>query len=169
VPSQAWTSARRPGAVVAGLTPRQFGRPAFGPDLLARRQEHLHARIGCNDRPDVPALRNDSPRSRGVGDDRPLLGDQPSADLGNRGDQAHDVRHPAVPDLPRHVDPVDAHVLVRGIGADLDRQAERVLGHRARVSQVHLMLKHPPRHRAVHRTGIEVAQAKRGRSAARRT
>ena len=82
---------------------------------------------------------------------------------GHRGDQADHVRHPAVPDRGGDVDAVDPDVLLGRVGADLDGQAARALGHRLRVGHVHVVLEQPPRHGPVHRAGVEIPQPE-GRS-----
>ena len=91
-----------------------------------------------------------------------------AADLRDRCDQADRVGHPplliaAVTSMPSTRTYWTAgSVLISML------RSRAVLGHRVGVGQVDVVLEHPPGDRPVHRPGVQVAQAERGRGAAGR-
>ena len=168
-----WTA---PSAIVSGATARPesirsrlssdswvavtsrragLGGPACGAGGRVGGEEHLQPGGRPDDGPDVAAL-DDDPAGA---DDVALELDQPGAD---RRDGAHrrDRRVDGVgADLDGHVDPVEGDRRPQRVGAGLQLRGVGVCGHLVHVVDVDVVLQHPPRHRAIHRTGVEVAEA----------
>src|SRR5690606_13547913 len=126
-------------------------------------QVDLDLGAGGDDGADVAALDHDV----AVADDLPLQVDEALADLGHRRDGGDGRGDLVLADRPRHVDA--AHVDRRGAGdgSGDDRGLAAAGRDRGGIGEVDALPEDPPRHRAVLRPGVEVAQTQRAGHPAR--
>ena len=140
--------------------PVQLGRAAPQPRLLGCREQHPHPRVGGDDGGDVAPLGHHSPGL--LGDARHQVALQlleHRAHLEVRRDRRDRGADLGGADRLADVGAADRHGRARRVGADLERELARGGGHGIHVGEVETALEAPPGERAVHRPGVEVADA----------
>ena len=139
---------------------RLLARPARSARMHISREVHLQIRVRQDDRADVAPLHDDAPAGcdRRV-DHGSLAAHEALADLRHRRHAAHRIGDRSIPDVRGHIPAIHRH---SGVGGIITQHDDRLIAARSNglgVVHVHTLLEHPPGHRAIHRTRVDVVQA----------
>ena len=147
-------SIRRP----AGPLPSCVGAPTRPLPGLAVRNT-LTVASGATTVPMSRPSTTIPPAVRAGGDELALPGHHSHPHLRDRRHRAHRRGHRLPADRTGDVDPVHRDGRLAGVGAELDSSIGGSCGSSLSIPGVVALAQHPPGNCAVHRTGVEVAQA----------
>jgi hypothetical protein len=132
-----------------------LGGPAPGSGGLVSSEEHLHRGLRRHDGGDVAPLDDDA----AVADQAPLQRNHRRADGWHCAHRAHRRGDAVLPDRRAHVGAVDGDARPVGVRADLELDVGDDSLDSDRVAGVDATLEDRPGRGAVHRSGVQIAQA----------